>query len=251
MRPDFGKPYYTAYEKRYRSIYSQGVTYWSNFPAEINNAKRIIDRFLSSIKFIKGAKVIEFGCGEGFLAEHIVKQDLLYTGIDIAESAIKKAKERWSHLANNAVFYLGDITTPKLELHQKFDIGIDVSCLHMLVLNKDRNNYLQNAANLLAEDGYMLFCRELCRLDAIAAEIETYEEWLSLSGQDVDSYQKRKAVEKGKSTIISIPQIAARARSIEQYRKEVERQHFRFIKSLAQENNRISFMIKKSSEKLS
>lgn len=245
MRPDTDKPYYSAYEKRYRCVYDQGIKFWSNFPSEISDMKRITGDFLSFIKPSGKEKVIEFGCGEGFMAGFFVEKGFSYTGIDIAESAVNKARSRWWHLRDKASFITGDITDLTSLIDARYDIGIDISCLHMLVLDKDRQNYLKNMWNIISDGGYMLFCRQIYSKNAISAKIESYEEWLRYSGQGVDHYEMREAMDNGRAVTISLPMIAARSRSVQQYRKELENQNFRFVKILSRRRARLSFIVQK------
>jgi 2-polyprenyl-3-methyl-5-hydroxy-6-metoxy-1,4-benzoquinol methylase len=129
MIPDQGKPYYTAYEKRYQSIYSQGVDFWSNFPEEINGIKSILNLFLSQFSGRNNINLIEFGCGEGYTAGIVAEMGIIYTGIDISESAINKARKRWNN--KNINFIVGDLTDSSVISENSYDIGLDISALHM------------------------------------------------------------------------------------------------------------------------
>jgi len=248
MRPDPDKPYYSAYEKRYRCVYNQGIKYWSNFPGEIADTKRIVNDFIDLIKPAPAGKVIEFGCGEAYLADYFVKKDFLYTGVDISESAINKAQTRWKNLGRKALFMVGDITKLPSVNNTYYDIGIDVSCLHMLVLENDRQNYLKNAYNLINKNGYMLFCRQICSNNAVSKDIRSYDEWLGYSGQSVDDYEMRHAYKNGRKVTVSIPMIAARAQPVEQYKQELEYWDFEFLKILSNSRGRLSFFAKKGSD---
>ena len=63
MRPDRDKPYYTAYEKRYRSTYDQGADFYLFLPAE-KEINRLIQEYIRSWG-LSGKKIVDFGCGQG------------------------------------------------------------------------------------------------------------------------------------------------------------------------------------------
>lgn len=118
MRPRPGKPYYTAYEERYRSVYGQGVTYWSAYPEELAAVRGDVDSFLTDLGLTPpalapgapAAHVAEFGCGEGFAGVLLAERGFRYTGLDIAESAVSKARARLARFGRSAEARLADLT---------------------------------------------------------------------------------------------------------------------------------------------
>jgi hypothetical protein len=54
MRSDKHPTYYAAYEDRYRSVYGQGVRYWTANPEELAEIKREIDSFLEEFRLRPG-----------------------------------------------------------------------------------------------------------------------------------------------------------------------------------------------------
>lgn len=63
------------------------------------------------LKFKKGDSLLDMGCGQGVLARHL-PQDILYYGVDLASSLIKKAKK----YSPSKQFFIKDATQPmKLE----------------------------------------------------------------------------------------------------------------------------------------
>jgi hypothetical protein len=91
----------------------------------------------------------------------------------------------------------------------------------------------------------MLFCRQLYTKHAITFEIQSYEEWLYHSGQNVDKYEIREAIENGENVNILMPMIAARPCSIDQYKTALEHQKFRYIDTIANRKGRLSFIVRK------
>ena len=163
MRPDPAKPYYTAYDKRYRSVYAQGVEYWSAHPEELAAVEKDVRHSLKSSGMLPGARLIEFGCGEGFVGEVLANMGYRYTGIDIAEAAVEKAQRRLAHWGDRATVIAADLLDLSAIPSAVFDAGLDVSCLHMLVVDADRTLYFHNALRVLKPGSPMLFCREAFR----------------------------------------------------------------------------------------
>jgi ubiquinone/menaquinone biosynthesis C-methylase UbiE len=247
MRPEPGKPYYTAYDKRYRAVYAQGIEHWTAHPEELAAVEGDVRRFLSEANVQPGARVIEFGCGEGFVGALFAGMGCSYTGVDIAESAIEKARARLAQFGGRVRLHVADILNLAALSDISFDAGLDVSCLHMLVVDADRRRYLHEAYRLLKPGAPMLFCRESCRADATAEVVESYEQWLRLSQTDVDKPEPRDAWHDGHPTTVRLPRIASRARSLEQYCAEAERAGFAFEKCLsAVDKGFLSFRVHKS-----
>ncbi|MBN1619480.1 class I SAM-dependent methyltransferase [candidate division WOR-3 bacterium] len=239
MRPDKGKPYYSAYDKRYKSVYSQGVDYWSSFPEVIEGVITVLTSLLPVISTADNMKLIELGCGEGCYAGHISKMGIKYTGLDISETAVSKAKKRFDD--RKIKFISGDMTVCREIKENAFDFALDISSLHMLVVDQDRNKYLSTVERILKPGGRAIFLNESYRENSIKCRIETYEQWLSISGTDVDSSETRKAFQNGLPINIDIPRIACRPKSKDQYRDEILSHGFKNFTVLSHTESSISF----------
>lgn len=69
------KKYYNSYEDRYKRTYSQGVEYWTSDPIEIRDSIDKLEVFLRYYTLSpKGAKIVEFGCSEGHLAQYLIQK---------------------------------------------------------------------------------------------------------------------------------------------------------------------------------
>lgn len=217
MRPDKGKPYYTAYDKRYRSAYEQGADYWAYLP-EIEKTRKIVRRFVERFGLV-GRKVVEFGCGQGIAALEFARFGCIYKGYDISPAAIEKAAALLSDYTNAEVslfdVVLGDFP------EEFFDAGIDIACLQMLVTDTDRNRYLSNVYKCLRPQAAAYFVRSSYQDDAYDGEITSYEQWLDIAGVDVDTPEQRMALKDGKEFPVMMPLIAARPRTERGYRQEL------------------------------
>lgn len=71
-----------AYEERYKEVYNAGGIFWNKHasPQELLN-------FVTQLP--KGAKCIEFGCGEGHDVRALAKLGFKVTGIDISPTVIQ------------------------------------------------------------------------------------------------------------------------------------------------------------------
>ena len=241
------KPYYTAYEKRYAALYAQGVQYWTAHPEELRVIKEAVGIFLEKChpQMDRPPHVIEFGCGEGYVGELLVSQGYRYTGIDIAASAIEKARERLKQFGDQIGLLVADILDLSSLPSATFDAGIDMGCLHMLVVDADRHRYLQNANRVLKPGAQMLF-REAFRSDAPAEIVESYEAWVERTGVDIETPQVREAWQNGKGMEVHLPCLAARARNAGQYQQEMEAVGFEFLWSrISEDGLGVSFHVRK------
>ena len=225
MRPDEGKPYYTAYDKRYRSAYEQGADYWAYLP-EIEKTRKIVRKFVEQFE-LAGKKVVEFGCGQGIAALEFARSGCIYRGYDISPAAIEKAAALLSDYTN-AEASLYDVVLGNFP-EEVFDAGIDIGCLHMLVTDSDRKKYLSNVYKCLKPGAAVYFVRLSYRDDAYDGEITDYEQWLEIAGEDVDTPQQRMALKDGKEFPVMMPLIAARPRTERGYREELTKAGFEII----------------------
>jgi len=225
MRPDKGKPYYTAYDKRYRSAYEQGADRWA-FPPEVEEIRKKVEKYIEQFELV-GKKVVEFGCGEGMAGLMFAKLGCIYQGYDISPAAIEKATALLSEYPH-AETCLYDVVLGDFP-EETFDAGIDIACLHMLITDADRKKYLRNAFKSLKPGAAMYFVHESYRDDVYDGEVTSYEQWLELTGEDVDTPQKRVVLKDGKEFPVMMPCIAARPRTERGYREELTGAGFAII----------------------
>ena len=74
-------------------------------------------------------RLAEFGCGEGYVGRLLAEAGFDYTGFDLAPSALAKAQQRLTGMAD-----------PLLAAPESFDAAVDIMTLHMLVVDRDRRN---------------------------------------------------------------------------------------------------------------
>lgn len=140
--------YYKAYNERYKTAHSLGVSWSSDI------ATPIVREILNKYKIDKTKKLLEIGCGEGRDARALLRDgyDLLAT--DISTEAISYCKNTISKY--NDSFSTLDCLSDKLE--ERYDFIFAIAVVHMLVLDSDRASFYQFIKRHLNDDGIALIC---------------------------------------------------------------------------------------------
>jgi hypothetical protein len=235
------KPYYLAYESRYQKVFAAGIKRWGHSPDD----KVMLETLTEWVEKnqLKGKKVIEFACGEGACAEILSKLGCIYKGVDIAPSAIDKAKANIAAFPDASVSLL-DMVNERID--GTFDAALDCMGFHMLVLDSDRMKYLHNAFSCLNDGAPMLFYKESYRTNAPDMAVTSLEEWKKITGDDYDTPQLRTAPHTGTDIEVNIPLVPGRARNKEGYFREMSEAGFivdNFIEMEINEQNPYSASI--------
>ncbi len=213
--------YYYLYEDRYRRIHSQGFEYWISDPDEIPLVISSIDKFLDyACCQPQTASIIEFGCGEGFLADHLLKRGFRYLGVDISESALLKARQI-AGAKGKDVFLLADVTDLRQVPDDSFDISIDNQCLHMLVTDDHRAIYLAEVKRVLKSSGKVYF-RENFQEKEFEHDITDLRDWIEKTGGDYETLHDYTAYIDAEEHIVHLPRVPGRFNNELGYRKELE-----------------------------
>ena len=102
-------------------------------------------------KYIKPCKMLDVGCGLGVDALWFAQKGFTVEAIDIAPSAIEKAKKEKVH--TNLTFRQSDIMTD--DQLDKYDLVLDVGCFHHLP-KTGRIFAVEKAHSILNESGMWL-----------------------------------------------------------------------------------------------
>lgn len=121
----------------------------------------------------KGMKVLDVGCGLGTQTRFMAQKGVLATGIDISETAIRKAREKLLKEELFANFVIGDVGHMQFP-NSSFDFIYDRGCYHHLNFAQ-RQGYAKEVNRVLNPSGglHMLIFQ-----GAITA-IEVIEHFLS------------------------------------------------------------------------
>jgi SAM-dependent methyltransferase len=219
------KPYYLAYESRYKSVYAQGADRYG-LPDDEEKIRLIVLEYVAHYD-LKGKKVVEFGCGEGIAAQEFARLDSLYTGYDISPTAIEKASALISGFPRAKLFVKDAVLGHFPD--GAFDAGIDISFLHLLILYIDRRRYLKNVFNSLKHGSPMYFVHAIYNNDAYQGEVTDYEHWLKIFGDNVVVPRLRKAQKDGREISVELSLIPYRPRTEQDYRDELESAGFQCL----------------------
>lgn len=207
-------PYYMAYENRYKKVYAAGASLWGHSPDD-----EILIKALSKWvddNGLRGKRIIEFACGEGSCGIILSKLGCIYHGVDIAPSAIKKAKAALADYPYATVSQLDMVNEKPIG---EYDAALDVMGFHMLVTDHDRQKYLKNVLASLRDGAPALFFRESYRVNAYEGVVGSFDEWKQISGSDYDTPEEREIM--GSDIKVSIPLVPARARTKDGYISEM------------------------------
>jgi SAM-dependent methyltransferase len=213
--------YYMLYEDRYRRIHEQGFEYWIYDPDEIPLLINSIDKFLDYAQCEpKATSIVELGCGQGFLAENLIKRGFRYLGVDVSEYAITKARQRAGAKGKDA-FLLGDIIDLRQVSDDSFDVAIDNQCFHMLVTDNHRAMYLAEVKRVLKNGGKAYF-REGLHDKGFSNNMTDSGKIIEKHREEYSTLHEYTAYTDGEKHIIHLPRIPARFNNEQGYRRELE-----------------------------
>lgn len=116
------------------------------------DADPIMPRLLAEIGDVAGLRVLDAGCGEGYLARILAARGARVMGADVAENLLALARARDSGGAID--WRLGDLSLPAPDLAGQFDLAVS-----HLVLNDvpDHRDFLASVAVALKPGGRYVF----------------------------------------------------------------------------------------------
>ena len=147
MHPE-NRKYYTAYDERYKTAHSRGVSWMSGVRTPI--VLEVIEKYGIG----SGCKLLEIGCGEGRDAGPVLEAGCELTATDVSGEAVAYCKRRWPQDADR--FAILDCLTERLE--ERFDFIFAVAVVHMLVPDGDRDGFYRFIRDHLQENGIALIC---------------------------------------------------------------------------------------------
>jgi 2-polyprenyl-3-methyl-5-hydroxy-6-metoxy-1,4-benzoquinol methylase len=171
------------WEKIYKSKQLNKVSWYQNLPVTSLN-------FIKEFKLPLSAKIIDIGGGDSFLVDHLLKigyHDI--TVLDIAETAIDRAKERLGHNAASVKWIVSDIT--EFKPTEYYDCWHDRACFHFLTAENEIENYVQCVQQAINKNGFLVIgCfSENGPQKCSGIEIKQYSE-ISLSASFEPDFEK-------------------------------------------------------------
>ena len=215
--------YYRAYDERYRAVQDVGDFIWGHRPddVQLNEAlKSWVDG-----NGLRGKRVAEFACGEGVVGRMLAEMGCIYSGYDVSPAAVEISRRRLGGL-NGACVEEMDMVKARLD-KESCDGALDVSGLHMLVTDGDREKYLRNVFNALKPGATALFWQEAYRKDGYEGRVESIEDWKRITGLDFDTPESRTIGNTGREVMLKL--LPARPRSRAGYERELAAAGFEVV----------------------
>ena len=206
--------YYRAYDERYRAVQDVGDFIWGHRPDDTQLAEALtgwVDEY-----GLRGRRVAEFACGEGVVGRMLAEMGCEYCGYDVSPAAVEISRRRIAGL-NGARVEEMDMVKARLAA-ESCDGVLDVSGLHMLVTDGDREKYLGNVYHALRPGATALFWQEAYREDEFGGCVESVDDWKKITGLDFDTPERRTIGNSGREVMLRL--LPARPRSREGYEKE-------------------------------
>ena len=142
------RPYYEAYDDRYRVAHENGVRWFDGDPTPL------VGKVIQKYGITKETPILEVGCGEGRDALPLLSAGYRVTATDLSEEAINYCRTLCPEHAD-AFFTLDCVRgTPP----GRFGFVYAVAVLHMLTDECDRAAFYSFIASALAPDGIALVC---------------------------------------------------------------------------------------------
>lgn len=215
--------YYMAYEERYRAVEAAGGGTWGH-SAEDHGTNAALESWVRENALI-GKCVAEFACGEGAGGVILSRLGCVYSGFDIAPTAVEKARRALAEFPGASVRQL-DMVRQRLP-ENSLDGALDMSGLHMLVTDAHRAAYLKNVFWALKPSAPALFWQEAYREDAYEGPVMSIEEWERMSGLDFHTPESRTIGNTGREVMLRL--LPARPRTEEGYMREFQAAGFEVL----------------------
>ena len=137
--------YYEAYDKRYKQVHSKGLT-WST-----NTNTKIVETIINKYHLEK-KNILEIGCGEGRDSKYLLDKNYKVLATDISSEAIDYCQK--NDIKHKESYKVLDVLNDNSQ--DKYHFIYSIACLHMLVLDEDRNKFYSYIYNHLEDNGYAL-----------------------------------------------------------------------------------------------
>ena len=142
------KPYYAAYEERYRAVHARGLQWSSREPTPV------VMETVRSLGLSRDARILEIGCGEGRDARAVLAAGFDLLATDLSPEAVAYCRGIMPESA--AHFAVLDVLNGGLD--GGFDLIYAVAVIHMLVRDEDRDGFYRFIRRHLAPGGHALIC---------------------------------------------------------------------------------------------
>ena len=115
----------------FESVYSSDADPWASGEPQYRYQRRKYDTLMSLLPAGPYAQALDLGCGLGLLSQRLAAGAGEVLGLDIADSAIARARAHWGHLPNLR-FEQGSVTALDPGLNGRFDLVVIADTLYYL-----------------------------------------------------------------------------------------------------------------------
>ncbi len=129
------------YEARYRQLLANGASARAGdgFAGKDTTRKNISLAGCPWLFTRSRAPVLELGCGNGAMAaQYLAERGYAVSGVDVSETAIRWAEDRFQQAGLDATFFVGNVCHLSQCEDAQFALIIDGSCLHCLLEDERR-----------------------------------------------------------------------------------------------------------------
>lgn len=112
-----------------RLIYS--LWYYFNPPWDTGITPPEVAEAIEGPNALKPGRALDLGCGTGTNSLYLARHGWQVVGVDIAVTAIHKARHRAKEAGLSVDFYAADVTRLDF-LEPPFDLALDIGCFHAL-----------------------------------------------------------------------------------------------------------------------
>jgi len=142
----------TLNDKKILDSWQKNVTPWVKAiqSKQIESRKLVTDQaIIETVLSLKANKVLDIGCGEGWLVRELSSFGLAVTGIDAIDALVKKAKE----LGGGTFKTLTYENVSALTIKEKYDLAV----CNFSLLGKESVEHIFNIIpSILNDDGYFI-----------------------------------------------------------------------------------------------
>jgi GT2 family glycosyltransferase/glycosyltransferase involved in cell wall biosynthesis/ubiquinone/menaquinone biosynthesis C-methylase UbiE len=110
-----------------------------------------LHRYAFAARFVKGKKVLDLGCGEGYGTYMLAKEATYVAGVEIDKPTVQHARSKY--IKDNLEFIEGSVLTIPIEGEKEFDI---VVCFELIEHIAEHDKLLSEVKRLLKDDGLFI-----------------------------------------------------------------------------------------------
>jgi GT2 family glycosyltransferase/SAM-dependent methyltransferase len=110
-----------------------------------------LHRYAFAAHFVKGKKVLDLGCGEGYGTYMLAREAKYVVGVEIDKPTIQHARNKY--IKNNLEFIEGSVLTVPVDSEREFDV---IVCFELIEHIAEHDELLSEVKRLLKDDGLFI-----------------------------------------------------------------------------------------------